>query len=145
MVVVVGGKFFWYGMVNSMYTSETLDFVLSLKTLSCYLFGGYMQRRLTQFIFLARTESRPTEIADELRAGEEVPDLPRPGLCLGEGAGDSYSGAGADRQVKQRLRGVGPWGQVTSLAHGGVGGALLLKYQTIVKLRCQGLSLSHFS
>ena len=88
-----------------------------------------MQRRLTQIIFLAWTEPRTTEIADKLRAGEEVPDLPGPGVCLGEGAGDGDGRAGADRQVKQRLRGASPRAQVPSLAHSGVGGALLLKYQ----------------
>lgn len=88
-------------MVNYTNTNKTLDFVLSLKKFKSHLFGGYMQRRLTQIIFLARTEPRPTEIADKLRAGEEVPDLPGPGVRLGEGAGDGDGRAGADRQVKQ--------------------------------------------
>ena len=86
-----------------------------------------MEWRLAQFILLAWTESRLAEVADQLRAGEEVSDVPGPGVCLSEGAGDGDGRAGADRQVKQRLRGLGHWSQVASLAHGGVGGTLLLK------------------
>lgn len=103
-------------------------FDLSLiKTFNCHLFGGYMQRRFSQLILLAGTKPCSTEIADKLRAGEEVPDVPGPSVGLGEGAGDGDGGARADGQVKQRLGGLRPRAQVPSLAHGGVGGALLLK------------------
>ena len=86
-----------------------------------------MEWGLAQFIFLARTESRLAEVVDQLWAGEEVPDVPGPSVRLGEGAGDGDGRAGADRQVKQRLRGLGHWSQVASFAHGTVGGALFLK------------------
>ena len=77
-------------------------FDLSLiKTFNSHLFGGYMQRRLSQLILLAGTESCSTEVAHKLRAGEELPDIPGPSVGLGEGAGDGDGGAGADSQVKQ--------------------------------------------
>ena len=75
---------------------------------------------------MRRIEARPAEVADQLRTGEELPQVPGPGVRLGEGAGDGDGGAGADRQVEQGLRGLGHRAQVTSLAHRGVGGALLL-------------------